>query len=119
MEVFAAAGDCEFGDHGFDCCVKSLKNKHYASDSFFGVRGCLRRRGVNLLVQRHPINSALSLVVVMAAIAGRVSVARAEFVAAVQVIVYAGAIMDAVCFCHHAAECLVKKSAAKGAISPF
>ena len=42
---------------------------------------------VNLLVQRHPINSALSLIAVMAALAG------AEFVAALQVIVYAGAIM--------------------------
>ncbi len=48
---------------------------------------------VNLLVQRHPINSALSLVVVMAAIAGEYLLLGAEFVAAVQVIVYAGAIM--------------------------
>jgi len=22
-EVFAAAGDCEFGDHGFDCALKA------------------------------------------------------------------------------------------------
>src|SRR5947207_14893575 len=48
---------------------------------------------VNLLAQRHPINSALSLVVVMAAIAGEYLLLGAEFVAAVQVIVYAGAIM--------------------------
>src|SRR5947199_304713 len=44
---------------------------------FFG--GICVAGAVNLLVQRHPINSALSLV--------------AEFVAAIQVIVYAGAIM--------------------------
>jgi len=48
---------------------------------------------VNLLMQSHPINSALSLVVVMAALAGEYLLLGAEFVAAVQVIVYAGAIM--------------------------
>ena len=44
-------------------------------------------------MQRHPINSALSLVAVMAALAGEYLLLGAEFVAAVQVIVYAGAIM--------------------------
>ena len=48
---------------------------------------------INLLVQRHPINSALSLIAVMAALAGEYLLLGAEFVAAVQVIVYAGAIM--------------------------
>ena len=48
---------------------------------------------VNLLVQRHPINSALSLIAVMAALAGEYLLLGAEFLAAVQVIVYAGAIM--------------------------
>lgn len=48
---------------------------------------------VNLLVQRHPINGALSLIAVMAALAGEYLLLGAEFVAAVQVIVYAGAIM--------------------------
>ncbi len=48
---------------------------------------------VNLLMQSHPINSALSLIVVMAALAGEYLLLGAEFVAAVQVIVYAGAIM--------------------------
>jgi NADH-quinone oxidoreductase subunit J len=48
---------------------------------------------VNLLAQRHPINSALSLIVVMAAIAALFLLMGAEFVAAIQVIVYAGAIM--------------------------
>ena len=48
---------------------------------------------VNLLVQRHPISSALSLVVVMASLAGEYLLLGAEFVAAVQVIIYAGAIM--------------------------
>jgi NADH-quinone oxidoreductase subunit J len=48
---------------------------------------------VNLLVQKHPINGALSLIAVMAALAGEYLLLGAEFVAAVQVIVYAGAIM--------------------------
>ncbi len=48
---------------------------------------------VNLLAQRHPINSALSLVVVMGSLAFLYLLLGAEFVAAVQVIIYAGAIM--------------------------
>src|ERR1700684_4055773 len=48
---------------------------------------------VKLLAQRHPINGALSLIAVMAALAGEYLLLGAEFVAAVQVIVYAGAIM--------------------------
>jgi NADH-quinone oxidoreductase subunit J len=48
---------------------------------------------VNLLVQRHPINSALSLIVVMASLSVEYLLLGAEFVAAVQVIIYAGAIM--------------------------
>jgi NADH:ubiquinone oxidoreductase subunit 6 (subunit J) len=55
--------------------------------------------------RRHPINSALSLIVVMAALAGEYLLLGAEFVAAVQVIVYAGAIMVLFVFRHHAAEC--------------
>jgi len=48
---------------------------------------------INLLAQSHPINSALSLIAVMAALAGEFLLLGAEFVAAIQVIVYAGAIM--------------------------
>ena len=60
----------------------------------FLVFGAVALAGaVNLLVQRHPINSALSLIAVMAALAGEYLLLGAEFVAAVQVIVYAGAIM--------------------------
>src|SRR2546423_15058631 len=58
---------------------------------FFG--GICVAGAINLLVQRHPINSALSLVVVMASLAGEYLLLGAEFVAAIQVIVYAGAIM--------------------------
>lgn len=48
---------------------------------------------VSLILQRHPIHSALSLVVVMISLAGVYLLQGAEFVAAVQIIVYAGAIM--------------------------
>jgi NADH-quinone oxidoreductase subunit J len=60
----------------------------------FSVFGLICVAGaVNLLVQTHPINSALSLVVVMGSLAVEYLLLGAEFVAAVQVIVYAGAIM--------------------------
>jgi len=48
---------------------------------------------LNLLFQRHPINSALSLVVVMMSLAVIYWTLGAEFLAAAQVIVYAGAVM--------------------------
>jgi len=49
--------------------------------------------GVNLLVQRHPIYSAISLIGVMVSLASLYLMLGAEFLAAVQVVVYAGAIM--------------------------
>lgn len=48
---------------------------------------------VNLLVQSHPINSALSLIVVMTSLAVLYLLLGAEFLAAAQIIVYAGAVM--------------------------
>ena len=48
---------------------------------------------LNFLLQRHPVNSALSLIVVMGSLALLFLMLGAEFVAAVQVIVYAGAVM--------------------------
>lgn len=48
---------------------------------------------ISVVVQRHPIASALSLVGVMASIAVLYLALGAEFVAMVQIIVYAGAVM--------------------------
>jgi NADH-quinone oxidoreductase subunit J len=48
---------------------------------------------INLVVQRHPIASALSLIGVMGALALLYLQLGGEFIAAAQVIVYAGAIM--------------------------
>jgi len=60
----------------------------------FFVLGALAVIGaLNLILQKHPIHSALSLIVVMVALAGLYLLMGAEFVAAVQIIVYGGAIM--------------------------
>ena len=49
--------------------------------------------GINVVVQTHPITSALSLIGVMGSLAVLYLLLGAEFMAAAQVIVYAGAIM--------------------------
>jgi NADH-quinone oxidoreductase subunit J len=48
---------------------------------------------INLLLQSHPITSALSLIVVMISLAVLYLLLGAEFLAAAQVIVYGGAVM--------------------------
>lgn len=48
---------------------------------------------INVVVQRHPIASAISLVGVMGSLAVLYLLLGAEFIAAAQVIVYAGAVM--------------------------
>ncbi len=49
--------------------------------------------GAVVVFQRHPLRSALFLIVNFFAVAGVYLLAHAEFIAAIQVIVYAGAIM--------------------------
>ena len=62
--------------------------------ALFIIFGLLAVAGaLNLLFQRHPINSALSLIVVMMSLAVLYWSLGAEFLAAAQVIVYSGAIM--------------------------
>src|SRR6202035_5896629 len=58
---------------------------------FFG--GLCVAGALNLLLQRHPINSALSLVVVTSSLAVLYLLLGAEFLAIAQIIVYAGAVM--------------------------
>jgi NADH-quinone oxidoreductase subunit J len=60
---------------------------------FFIFGGLAVAGALNLLLQKHPINSALSLVVVMMSLAVLYWSLGAEFLAAAQVIVYSGAIM--------------------------
>src|SRR5579885_3624966 len=60
---------------------------------FFVLSALAVAGALSLIFQKHPIHSALSLVVVMVALAGLYLLLGAEFVAAVQIIVYGGAIM--------------------------
>ena len=60
---------------------------------FFIFAGFCLAGAINLLLQSHPIASALSLIVVMTSLAVLYLLLGAEFLAAAQVIVYAGAIM--------------------------
>jgi NADH-quinone oxidoreductase subunit J len=60
---------------------------------FFLFAGICLAGAVNLLLQTHPINSALSLIVVMTSLAVLYLLLGAEFLAAAQIIVYAGAVM--------------------------
>jgi NADH-quinone oxidoreductase subunit J len=60
---------------------------------FFALAGLAVIGAASLILQKHPIHSALSLIVVMVALAGLYLLMGAEFVAAVQIIVYGGAIM--------------------------
>jgi NADH-quinone oxidoreductase subunit J len=60
---------------------------------FFVLAALALFGAVSLILQKHPIHSALSLIVVMVALAGLYLLMGAEFVAAVQIIVYGGAIM--------------------------
>jgi NADH-quinone oxidoreductase subunit J len=60
---------------------------------FFVLAAVAVLGAVSLILQREPIHSALSLIVVMVALAGLYLLMGAEFVAAVQIIVYGGAIM--------------------------
>jgi len=64
---------------------------HLILFAIFG--GICAGAALNMVVQKHPINSALSLIVVMVSLAMLYMLLGAEFVAAVQIIVYAGAIM--------------------------
>jgi NADH-quinone oxidoreductase subunit J len=48
---------------------------------------------LNILIQRNPLYSALSLIVTLAALSAIYLTLRAQFIAAIQIVVYAGAIM--------------------------
>jgi NADH-quinone oxidoreductase subunit J len=48
---------------------------------------------LNVLLQRNPLYSALSLIGTLASLSGLYMTLRAQFIAAIQIVVYAGAIM--------------------------
>ena len=69
---------------------------------------------INVVVQRHPISSALSLIGVMGSLAVLYLLLGAEFIAAAQMIVYAGAIMVLFVFVIMLLNAGAEKSARKG-----
>src|SRR6266700_2368151 len=73
------------------CCIVCDGTMHLIL--FVVFAGLCLAGAINLLLQSHPINSALSLVVVMSSLAGLYLMLGAEFLAAAQVVLYAGAIM--------------------------
>jgi NADH-quinone oxidoreductase subunit J len=96
MEIAPAAVDHERDPHelcdpGEDAVVGCEMTAQLAV--FFVLAGLAAIGAVSLILQKHPIHSALSLIVVMIALAGLYLLLGAEFVAAVQIIVYGGAIM--------------------------
>src|SRR5579862_8281393 len=65
-----------------------------ASDILFYVFSALALFcGIMLLVSRNPVNSAMFLVLTIASLAGLFVLLQAFFLAAVQILVYAGAVM--------------------------
>src|SRR6266850_913549 len=95
MEIAAAhfdrERDCDqFRDPGEDAMGWEMTASLVV---FFALAGLAVIGAVSLILQKHPIHSALSLIVVMVALAGLYLLLGAEFVAAVQIIVYGGAIM--------------------------
>lgn len=60
---------------------------------FFALAAVALVSGVLVVFQTHPLRSALWLIVNFFAVAGIYLLAQAEFIAAIQIIVYAGAIM--------------------------
>ncbi len=60
---------------------------------FFVFAGLAVLGALSLILQRHPVHSALSLILVMVALAVLYLLLGAPFIAAIQIIVYAGAIM--------------------------
>jgi len=93
MELDRIRSICAFYNRKYTRTKKDLKTATMELVLFilFGLLAVAF--AINLLLQHHPINSALSLIVVMMSLAVLYWSLGAEFLAAAQVIVYSGAIM--------------------------
>ena len=60
---------------------------------FLLISGVAIASAANIVIQRHPIYSALSLILTFIALAGIYIQMQAEFIAVMQIVVYTGAIM--------------------------
>lgn len=70
----------------------------FAEALFFGFAGLSVLGAIGLVLFRHPMNGAMSLVVTMISLAGLYALLSAKLIFALQLIVYAGAIMSLVIF---------------------
>src|SRR2546421_12208296 len=94
MEVASAAVDRErdchqLRDSGEDDLGREMTAPLVV---FFVLAGLAVIGAVSLILQKHPIHSALSLIVVMVALAGVFLVLGAGFVVPVQIFVFGGAV---------------------------
>jgi NADH-quinone oxidoreductase subunit J len=91
MEAALAGGAAELGGHCIPDRVDESMNVPVIM--FFACALLAVFGAVLLILAKEPIHSALALILVMAALAVLYLLLGAEFIAAVQLIVYAGAIM--------------------------
>ena len=102
VEIAAAGGDCEPGGDGVyrdGAEPMSVELVLFFTCAILAMAG-----GLLLIFLREPIHSALALILVMISLAVLYLLLGAEFIAAIQIIVYAGAIMVLVRVRDHAAE---------------
>ena len=66
---------------------------HFGEIVFYVLAGCTLAGAVGVIGFRHPVNAALSLLGTFLSVAGLFVLMHAEFLAAVQILVYAGGIM--------------------------
>src|SRR6187549_2085991 len=81
-----------------DCCGKHRDNELHRGDFMIQILFILFAAvalgaAINVLVQKHVLYSSLSLIVLLTAISALFVLMQAEFLAVINVIVYAGAIM--------------------------
>ena len=66
---------------------------HFAQIVFYCLAACAVAGGVGVIAFRSPVRAALSLLATFLAVAGLFVLMEAEFLAAVQILVYAGGVM--------------------------
>src|SRR5215469_9431301 len=93
MEVAAPAIACELGDYQLRDDPSRAEAWMIPFALFFVCAFLAVLGAVLLIVAWEPIHSALSLILVMMSLAVLYLLLGAEFIAAVQIIVYAGAVM--------------------------
>jgi NADH-quinone oxidoreductase subunit J len=86
-----APGHREYRAHGYGDPVASLTDMEKTLFIVFAIIAVAS--ALNILLQRNPMYSALSLIGTLVALSALYIMLRAQFIAAIQIVVYAGAIM--------------------------